>query len=273
MLALATFQSCEKDDATDEGVAPELPPVESFIMPFDGFEDADTTGLMTGGGGAQVRTTTFFNWFHSATNIVVWNTVLTINLVVPVASFYEAFNHNATYEGNGVWRWAYSFSDNVGGSYQAKLFGEILSTNSVQWDMYISKDGGFQDVHWYAGTTTHDGNTTTTANWTLNHQPNNPEAFIQIDYEQNDGNDIESIRYSNIIPANQGNGDYIEFRKGEVTDTDYDRAYNVLNNSESNLLEINWSELNKNGRVKDENRFGDTDWHCWDVDLMDMICL
>ena len=279
IFALSIFQSCVKEDDTTTDVAPDLPPVESFVMSFDGFEDADTSGIIVNGGdtgfatsgnseAAGVRTTTFQNWFYSATHVVVWNTILTINLAVPVAAFYESFNHQATYEGSGVWLWAYEVTGNDGSVYEAKLYGE-LQTDGVKWDMYISKVGGYTDVHWYTGTTSDSGNSAT---WTLNHQPNNPQSYLGVEYQKDNGNGMASIRYTNIIPGNANNGDYIEFRKNNDTSADYNRAYDIYKTGDNNLLEINWNAPNKNGRVKDEMKFGDTDWHCWDENLMDIDC-
>ncbi len=271
IFALASLQSCvkEKDPVIDNGVQPELPPIESFVMPFNGFEDADTTGLTPGNDeGATVRTTTFDNWFYSVTNVIVWNTIIAVNTAIPVASFREAFNHNPTPQGSGVWLWAYSVTGDDGATYEAKLYGEVLAIGEVQWDMYISKVGGFTDVNWYSGITSNNGET---ANWTLNHKPNNPEAFLQIDYTNNTGNGA-AIRYTNIIPSNPGMGSYIEFRRTNDPAVNFNRAYDIFKVENNNLLEINWHETNKNGRVKDEVRFGDQEWHCWDVDAMDVDC-
>ena len=74
ILIVSLFQACQKDngitDNTEPLVAPELPSEESFIMPFKNFEDADT-----------VRGP-FTNWFHAASNVVVWNTALALNLAI-----------------------------------------------------------------------------------------------------------------------------------------------------------------------------------------------
>ncbi len=273
LFALSIFQSCVKDDATDPTTetAPDLPPVESFIMPFQGFEDADTTGILPPGddGGAEMRTVTFFNWFYGATNVVVWNGILTLNLAIPVAAFYESFNHQPSYEGNGTWLWAYDVTSN-GTTYQAKLYGHLLAGGtSVEWEMYVSQAGGFTDVLWYSGTTSDNG---ANATWTLQHQPNNPQPFISAEYEKDDGNGVESIRYTNIIPGNAGNGGYIEFRKSSDNTVDLNRAYDIYKAETDNLLEIQWHDPNKNGRVRDEAHFNDTEWHCWNEDLQDIDC-
>ena len=267
-LALSIFliQSCTKDDVNEvvndpyaNQAAPELPAPESFVMPFEafsGFTDED----------ANARTLN--NWGHSAANVLVWNTLLTVTLAVPTLSFYESFNHDAEYQGQGVWLWAYEVNDN-GTIYQAKLYGELLVTSEVKWDMYISKVGGFQNVNWYSGVTANDGSY---ANWNLNHQPNNPAPFINIDFQRDNGNGAKSIRYTNVIPGDNGNGGYIEYREGQGAAPGFDRGYDVFNAEIDNLLEINWDSVNKSGRVKDFNKYGDDEWHCWGTDLHDIDC-
>ncbi len=266
VLSVFLIQSCQKDDINEpindpyaNQPAPELPAPESFIMPFDafsGFTDEDANSR------------TINNWGHAAANVLVWNTLLTINLAIPTLSFYESFNHQAVYQGQGVWLWAYEVNDG-GTIYEAKLYGELLVSSEVKWDMYISKVGGFQDVHWYTGITANNG---AYSNWTLNFNGDNPTPFITINYVRENANGAESIRYTNVIPGNNGNGGYIEYREGDGAADGFDRAYDVFNIEIDNLLEANWDSINKSGRVKDANHFGDEDWHCWGTDLHDIDC-
>ena len=271
LISISLIQSCKLDDPIvddNNGVAPELPPTESFIMSFDGFESADTTGLTRQA--SQNRTvSTYQNWFYSASNVVIWNAVLTINLYIPVASFYESFNHNAEFQGNKTWLWAYDFNGNNGEKFSAKLYGKILDSDEVQWDMYISKEGGFQDVHWYNGITAIDRSY---ANWTLNHLPNNPTAYLGVEYTRDASNNIASIRYTNINPNSSDKGDYIEYEVDNSSTSDFNKSYDVYRIGIDNLLQIQWNDPEKDGRVKSSEHFGDDEWHCWDTNLMDVDC-
>ncbi|MCB9283861.1 MAG: hypothetical protein H6563_07305 [Lewinellaceae bacterium] len=258
--------SCQKDSLIDPNdpyagkAAPQLPQPKTFVMPMDkNFEEFANND-------PEQRTIT--NWGHSAANILVWNTILTANLAVPVLAFYESFNHQAVYQGFGVWLWEYSVSDNSG-TYHAKLYGELLASDEVKWDMYVSKDGGFQDVNWYTGIVAWDQSY---AHWTLNYNALNPAPFIQADYQADNGSGVASIRYTNIIPGNVGNGGYIEYREGAYNGGEFDRAYDVFKIELDNLLEINWNSLDHHGRVKDMEKFGDDLWHCWDTNLQDTQC-
>lgn len=266
LLAVLFTPSCQKDEAIDpyEGqAAPALPTEESFLISLVPFTELD------GATHTEIDDRTITNWSHSAGNVLVWNALLSLHLTIPVLSFYESFNHQPVYQGQGVWLWAYEFTDDQGAVYQAKLFGELLVNNEVKWDMYISKSGGFSNVHWYTGITAMDNGY---ASWTLNFDPNDPKPFITIDYQRDNGNGVEVIRYTNVIPGSPDNGGYIEYRKGNVVPGEFDRGYDVFKASENNLLEINWNSTQHNGRVKDPGFYGDDNWHCWDTQLQDVNC-
>ena len=272
-LSISLFQSCQKETIDDgkEETAPTLPPEELFIMPFAGFEDADTTGLTSNDQltsfGPNGEIGTYQSWFFAATNLVIWNSVITLNTIIPVASFREAFNHQGQIVSPGVFVWEY---DHIiaGVTYSASLTGEILNPEEVKWTMVISQENGWQNVEWYSGIvkTDHSG-----ASWTLNHKPNNPEAFLDITYNKNVSAGTFDIRYTNMIPGNPNNGDYIEFRA--ETGTGFNRAYDVSKENGTDLLEIEWNKPNNNGRVRNEKHFGDTEWHCWDTDLRGIDCM
>ncbi len=268
-LMISVFQSCVKEpiEPIVEEVAPELPPQQSFVMPFDGFEDADTSGFHRVNSDSRTITS-FRNWFYSATNVVVWNTAISLQLWLPIASFQESFRHQATFLGDKTWLWTYEFTGQDGKVYTANLKGKVLDSEEVEWEMKMSKAGGFTDVVWYTGLTAKDNSY---ASWTLNHQANNPEALIGIDYTRDEVNKVESIRYTNIRPNNPDNGDYIEFQNLE-DGSDYNKSYDVYQIKRDNLLEIRWNDPSNDGRVKDPKHFNDEEWHCWDTDLKNVDC-
>jgi hypothetical protein len=73
LTALIIF-SCEKDDTQDD--APELPPVESFIIDFSDFNNSDDT--------ISKSTLTHKNWGHAYFKASVWNFIITVTGIVPV---------------------------------------------------------------------------------------------------------------------------------------------------------------------------------------------
>lgn len=265
-LILALFavlaQSCQKDSMEEADPfagreAPALPAAESFVMPFSGFDEE------------KAAPKSLRNWGHAVVNVVVWNTVITTYMAIPTLSFYAAFGQEPEYQGQGVWLWAYEFPDEDGRTYRAQLYGELLVNDEVKWDMYIEQADGFGRVHWYTGITANDDSY---AHWTLNYLPENPTPFLQIDFQRDNGAGVESIRYTNIIPGDPGNGGYIEYREGPGANEEFDRAYDIFRADAGNLTEINWDSVNKDGRVRDPEKYEDTDWHCWGEDLRDRVC-
>ena len=72
------------------------------------------------------------NWTWSATNIVVWNTIITVGLAIPVAAFAESFRHEPVEHPNGSWWWSYNV--HVGDVlYLAQLEALVLD-QQVEWN-------------------------------------------------------------------------------------------------------------------------------------------
>ena len=212
ILSLAMFGtivlSCEKDKKD----APALPPESAFVVDFSDFQDN------------QKSTFTYANWTTAVFTVGVWNTILGVTLAVPVASYLEAFNHEPVRVDNNTWKWSYTVPVNFV-NYTADLYADVFD-DEVNWEMYISQEGGFSNFLWYKGTcdilTTH-------GTWTLYYGPVNNKEFLDIqwtrDYESNTGD----IRYTNVLSSSEGIGDYIY--AGITTDTPYNAFYDLYDNS------------------------------------------
>ncbi len=257
LFPLVFNNSCEKDNDPD---APDLPPASTFVMDLSKFPSTKSMNVPSDPKGLVAT-----NWGWAATNILVWNTVLTVNLIVPVASFYEAFNHEGIYEGNNEWVWSYNFM--AGGvAHKAELHG-FLTEDAVLWEMYISKENVFTDFLWYTGS--HDL-MRTTGQWILNGSPDNPTSYLQIDWTRSENDDSADIKYTIIAPGSEEYDSYIFY--GRTNELPLDLFYDIYIASIQNLVEIEWSTTTKEGRVKDYYHFEDALWHCWDSSLQDVDC-
>ena len=255
-LTVINFTGCKKDD--DIKPAPDLPPQASMVMDFSDFAEADTTFLKS--------TDTYHNWGWAATNVLVWNTVITVHLAIPVAAFYESFNHEGVYDPNtGEWVWSYNFM--AGGVIHSASLHASLSGDDINWKMYISKDNAYSNFLWYYGTTNLSN---TKAVWHMSENPQHPNELILIEYEKNTQTTLEQIKYTNIKTSSPGYGGYIEY--GQRGDQDFDAFYKIYVIEQDHLTNIEWSRSMKDGRVRDEIHFGDFDWRCWDTDLQDITC-
>lgn len=238
-----------------ENIAPTIPPAGSMVMDFDGFWS----------GTAKSVTIPKSNFLYAATNVWWWNLALTVQLAIPVATFMESFNHQPVWDGDAK-EWVWSYSVPVGNDlYSAELRGEDRR-NEVDWNMYISKTGGFTSFLWYSGTSRKDN---TSGTWQLNKSPENPTAFLQIDWTH-DEDGTSDIRYLNIIPGAEENGSYIKY--GKVDDPALDAFYDIFGQKDNRLINIKWNSTSHAGRVKDPKFFENPDWHCWDNYFINVVC-
>lgn len=259
MVLFMGTTSCTKDEDTAESnPAPEIPPSSTFAMDFTDFSNIDTT--------AYKNSQTYNNWGWAALNVGVWNAILTLTFAIPVASFYESFNHQGIWNpSEGKWIWSYNFM--AGGVAHLAQLKASLVTEGVKWEMYISKTNAFTDFLWYHGIS---NLTNTEGEWHLNENPNTPGEIILIEWHRNTLNNEADIKYTNVKTGAPENGGYIFY--GINTSIPYDAYYHIYGASADNLLTMEWSRTNKNGHLSDELHFGDTDWHCWDEMLLDIVC-
>ncbi|MEM8527912.1 MAG: hypothetical protein AAGG68_24945 [Bacteroidota bacterium] len=261
---LGTFQSCEKDEIAKDDFevlgAPDLPSLEIFDLSLKQFGGADDKGAQPKSGNM-----TRWHWLHAGVNILVWNTVVVVNLATPVAALGAAFNEEAEYLGQGVYEWRYQFEgdDEL---LQIVLTGAYTSTeDEIAWKMSISQVDGASEFVWLTGLST-----PLESEYTLYHQIENPEPYLLITHKKDANNEeAESTRFTNVIPGHEDNGNYIEYRI--QPDALYNRGYDVYQSAE-NFLEIELNEPAGDGRVRHQSHYGDNDWRCWDEEKKDVEC-
>jgi hypothetical protein len=260
ILITGLLVRCEK-----KGDPPALPPAESMNIDFSNFTAGKKSVFVTGSTAAAENA----NWTVAATVAGVWNSILLINLAVPVASFQKAVVNSPTYVDKKTWQWKYSVSV-VGATYNARLVGTIRSSD-VLWDMYVSKDGAgnFAEFKWYTGTTALDGKSGT---WTINAGPADQNPLIQIDWTK-PGSTVASVKYTYVKTSQSFTGSYIEY--GLTTGT-LNAYYNVHYYEPVKLkfvdVNIEWSTTVHNGHIKALDFFQDSNWHCWDENGNDIDC-
>ena len=262
--------------------APTIPPLETFLIPFEAFTDSGTSGLVSvAESPMQTAPLSFYvseqgvlfpaqtgsqsNWNHAALNVGFWRLAVAVGLAVPVAAFQASFRNIPLQQEDGSWIWSYSVR--VGGSvHSAKLHGQFI-TEGVRWEMRISKEGEYEDFLWYYGESKLPA---TEGFWILKQSPEVPEDLLRIDWSRNIATDAHTIRYTNIVPDGPENGGYIDAQyTGEIP---YDHIWDIYNKGQDNHTYIEWSDVTGEGRVKDMKHFGDDDWHCWDSDRQNAAC-
>ena len=256
MAFTIVLPSCE-----DEPDAMELPPEESMVIDFSAFGTPQDTVNTT-----KAVDSTYTNWFHSFVNVSFWNVFTGATLAVPVAAYGEALNHEPVYMGDNTWEWQYSYTFNAS-TYTARLVGSRLNNEAFSMTMYITKTGmnAYEEFKWFEGTVRYDH---THASWTLYESPDNPVALLSVEWNKDYETGESDITYEVVKESSEHVGDYIEF--AVMPEDVYDAHYDIV--LQRGTVEIEWDRTTMAGRVRDENKFGDANWHCWDENLMDSDC-
>jgi hypothetical protein len=238
--------------------APIIPPVETFVIPFEDF--AETDGLIS-----LAESGNQSSWNFAAFTVVYWGAILITKLAVPVLAFRASFQHTPVQQDDGSWLWTYSV--NTGNAtYTAELHAQFI-TEGVHWSMNISKAGEYEDFLWYYGECDLPA---TEGFWILKESPAVPTDLLRIDWSRNISEDTYAVKYTNIVPGGDMNGSYVDTHY--TAGVPYDHAWDLYNNPENNHTNIEWSSTTGEGRVKNSNYFGDNDWHCWDSDHTNVTC-
>jgi hypothetical protein len=244
---------------------PALPPAGTMSIDFSNFTVTKKSAF-TGVEVNDISVADKSNWALASTIAGVWNIILSVNLIIPVASFKLAVDNTPVFLDNKKWEWDYNFNV-IGATYKARLTGQIRSAD-VKWEMYVSREGigAFPEFLWYEGTSRPDGKS---GQWILNHSQQFQESFLQIDWEVA-GSDIGKIKYTYIRDKKDDRstdpfkGSFIEY--GLTTNT-LNAFYNVHQNTgilnAFNDVFIEWSTTNHYGHIKANYYFHDDLWQCY----------
>lgn len=260
-FAVILFTGCKSEEEAEAPKAPEIPPVSTFMadLSFPTDMEGANNGRLKGEGEHA-------HWTFAATNVVIWQSVLTVHLAIPVIAFAESFNHDVEYLADEKkWRWAYSFDEGQH-TYEAKLYTKLDGDN-VRWEMYVSKSDAFENFLWYSGVSALDK---THGSWTVNAYPEHePKALLLIEWHK-EADDIADIKYTNIEEGGNDKGSYIHY--GTIAEEDFNTFYDIYLKSQENLVEIDYNTTTKQGRVTSKKHFEDEVWHCWDSSLINIDC-
>ena len=276
LLAFLVTGCAGNENKPDLSKPPQIPPESSFVMDLEDFTSLNQSSVQY----AQLASFVFEGalshpdtadalgdrsyWGYAAFNVGFWNLVGVLGLAIPVASFIESFNHTPIQQDN-YWVWTYDVP--VGGDvYTAELHGKYVD-NGVQWEMYISKQGGFTDFLWYYGESDLPA---TEGYWVLKNSPSVPSELIRIDWHRNLKDGTGDIKYTNIVPNGPENGGFISYTV--TTGKTYNRFYEIYNKGKNQTTYIEWNNATREGRVRDSVHFGDNSWRCWDSQLVNAQC-
>ncbi|MBN1387822.1 MAG: hypothetical protein JW965_05200 [Bacteroidales bacterium] len=244
--------SCKKKDKPGE--EPELPPKESLIMDFSDFDSRP-----------DQKGTTYNNFVYSFLNVAFWSTISAGSLALPAAAYGSLLSQDASYLGDNTWEWKYNFTFDQE-DYIATLTAKRLNNEEFSMEMVVAEESsptaGFK---WFDGIVRYDH---TSASWNVYKNPASPVKIIEVDWTKNYEENTSSLTYVYVEPGQGETGSSITL--GKDPSLDYNAWYTIDLSAET--IDIQWDMITKAGRVRNEDYFQDTDWHCWDANLADIEC-
>lgn len=276
LILLAAFATgfltgCKKKD---KGDPPVIPPVESMEIDFRNFEYSGKSGDAAVPGLKGIENS---NWVFAAGVAMIWKGVIVTSVAVPAAALKAALTRTPVYLDNKKWQWTYNVTvsvNQVSTTYKARLTGQI-QTNSVVWEMYISREGAgaFPEFLWFSGTSKPDASS---GQWTVNHSSQYPEPVFQIDWIKS-GATVGKITFTYVRALNNlrvpdpFKTSYIEYGTATGNLNAYYKVY-YKNEQGFASVDVEWSTAGKHGRVRSVAWFGNPDWYCWDENYVNISC-
>ena len=260
-LLLNVPAGCKKD----KGTPPVLPPANTMIIDFSNFEPK-TKGANDDSfpKGSQIS-----NWEFAAGAAMLWKAIIWTTLAVPVYSFDQITEKSPVYVDDNTWEWN-TTATILNTTYKARLTGQIMES-TVQWKMYISKEGSgsFTDFLWFSGTSDLNG---TSGEWVLYESNQNPVEILRIDWSKT-ASEIGSVTYTFTKNGNPLKDSYITYGLTSNTlNAYYEISYYNTSFQQVFELEVEWSTSQHNGRVRCPAHFENDDWYCWDSNFANIEC-
>lgn len=265
LSAVIVLQSCDKDDALDAPeslTVPELPPMELYSLPTEKIAHNDS--LME-----EHSRCARDNWIHAGLSVLVWNSVVVVNLAIPTGAIALAFNEDAQYIGNNTFEWSYQYTTNPalgGNTYDISLTAQYVTSTEIEWILTASELGGFSNFQWIKAIIPTDFSE---AEFVFYQNPTAPETYLQINSERDVMRQVYTTRLTNVIPGHADNGHYIQY--GVMNNNAFNRSFNLFAGPD-NVLDIEWNEPTRDGRVRHAYHFGNDAWYCWDENQCNSIC-
>ncbi len=249
-LLTLVFKGCEKDK--EEKL--QLPPESAFsidLSPFAG--QVKSTAVPEPG----TRT----NFAVAVTTVSFWNAIIAGVVAIPAYSYVKAFEYEPVRVSNDKWKWGYDVSF-LGTLYTAELYGEVVGAE-VEWEMYVSQQGGFSEFLMYDGRCNIQR---TEGYWRLYENPLAPAEFLRIDWTYNWEEQTGTVKYTYTKEGADTKDNYIEY--GITTDTDYNTYYDLYSKPEDKYFKIRYNTTTHEGRIEYEGN-----WYCWNSLLYDVECV
>ena len=262
LISMTLILDCSDSTKADPD-PPVLPPQSSIKLELSGLTNDSGSNLqlpkISGYNSSMVGS----NWLYAAGQVGFWTTVTGVTLSIPITAFAATIDQDPEYLGDLRWKWTKNFQVLLG-QYTSELYGEI-NGSVVDWEMYISQTGGYSDYLWFTGESNLDGSGGT---WTFNKSVEEPVDYLHVEW--NILPRFGDLKYEVVQTGAENEGSYIFYAlyPGE----DYNAACTLFNSVNTNMINVEWHRINRDGHVKSPAYFEDELWHCWDENRDNIEC-
>ncbi len=149
--------------------------------------------------------------------------------------------------------------------YGIKYF-ETVNADTVETKLFFSLDTVYSDLLLFDGAFIPDS-TTGYREINLPDTSNTYIKFLRLDWN-NVSSSKKEIKYTNALIGGK-KGNYIFYK--DSNDVNYNIYFDIYDKAAENHTYIEYNNTNLSGRIKDEQFFGDTNWHAWDENRTDII--
>ena len=259
IMALTLLVSTTSCDKEPKGERPDLPPAEVLFMDYADF--AEEPGMIKG------TAATYENFLHAFGTLLFWHSpAITLYTALPVAAYRVALAQEAEYLGDNTWLWSYEV-DWFGTDYIVSLTASRINNDEFSIEMEVALASlPNLGVLWFDGVVSYNH---THATWSIYKE--GTIAVVDAEMNMNYETEAGTLKYTYVEPEMDETGSYIlyEYDSEEVLDASYTVSLSA------SMTEIEWDLITKEGHVRDEVKFGDALWYCWDSQangLMDKSC-
>ena len=257
VLSLIVWVACEKNPIDNEKKEPPvLPPSESMQFDLSLFNNS------------PLQKATVFskqNFTNAALRLFVINTVVSVELAVPVIVFAAAASQTPELQSDGKFHWVYSIT-NGGNTFEADLAGWIdIPNKQAVWEMYISSNNLKPPLNkflWYTGRSEID----TPSGYWLFYDPEQPTASVEavrIDWTIVSEDD-RTLTFTGLQEGSEIEGDTLNYRwQGTL------RSVTLYDAAEEKTVLIHWDAETGAGCLTDPN-YNEGQESCWDENQNDI---
>ena len=246
----------QEDEPQAMQEAPMVPSAATLDMKIYTFSEEDASNSRTMAEGK-------WNAFHAGWGFNIWAIIVKAQVAVPAAALHEAFKQTPLLTEDDRWLWTYDV-EVIGNNYQVELYAKNQGNQQAGWEMYLSKEGGFQDYLWITGTSDRGSKQ---GQWIVNKEA---AELMRVDWKKGSSDTLTELTYTHLEAGSEHEGSYVKYQT--LSEGDYNVAYSVYLSNEANTLKVNYHTETQVGRVSDEKRFKDEAWHCWNSDFEDVSC-